>query len=66
MNLQDARRAKIAVVLTSIRKVVGKSFVISDIASDRDVSHTVGKLLKFPVRPCKFFSLNLREIAATR
>ena len=54
------------ILLTSIRKLFRKLPIIRDVASDRDESHTVGKLLKFPVRRCKFLRLNLREIAATR
>ena len=53
-------------VLTSVAKLFRKLPIIRDVASERDVSHTVGKLLKFPVRRCKFLRLNLREIAATR
>ena len=41
-------------ILTSVRTETGKRPIVLDIASDQDVSHTVGKLLKFPIRQRKF------------
>ena len=54
------------ILLTSVSKVMILSFVIRVVASYRGMLDVAGKLLKFPVRRCKFLSLNVREIAATR
>ena len=62
----DVVTLDVIVLLTSIRKVMALSFVIRVVASYRGMLDVAGKLLKFPVRRCKFLSLNVREIAATR
>ena len=50
------------IVLNSVSKVMALSFVIRVVASYRGMLYIAGKLLKFPVRRCKFPGVDLRDI----